>query len=393
MSEAIARTGSDQAMGCYVHLPFCDRICPYCDFAVVAYERIKAERYVAALEAEIARAESPALPVQSIFLGGGTPSALAADHVARVLSALFAKFDIEVGSVECTLEANPSRNIADLPLWRSAGVTRLSVGVQAFDDDELQRLGRDHTAAEAIEFVRAARRAGYDDLSIDLIAGVPGQTLASFSSGLDRAVDLSPDHISVYGLTVEPSTPYARWQAREPAAFPDDDAVADMLVRAHDTLTAVGYGHYEISNFARPSRECRHNLGYWRQRDCIAIGMSAAGYEGGTRYRNVRDFSAYCGAVEQSRSPRDEVERLDFGARLGEAAMLALRTEVGIDREDFRRRFGVDIDTVFADALKKCSAAGLLEADSRGARLTDRGRLLANAVCAEFLQPRLTEVR
>jgi putative oxygen-independent coproporphyrinogen III oxidase len=378
---------SDNIAGCYVHLPFCDRICPYCDFAVVPYERRKAARYLAALEREIDEAPLPALPVRTIFLGGGTPSALEARDVAHVLDGLFAKFDVAAGAIECTLEANPGRNAADLPTWRAAGVTRLSVGVQSLDDGELHRLGRTHSASEALNFVRAARDCGYSNVSIDVIAGAPGQTPETFARTLDRLVDVAPEHVSVYGLTIEPGTPYAAWHARDPSAFPDDDVTAQLLDGAHGALVDAGYEHYEISNFARPGFACRHNIGYWRQRECIAFGMSASGYSAGERYRNLRSFEAYCRAIETGTSPREDLERLDFSGRLGEAAMLALRTSQGIDDQDFRRRFGVEAAVVFATARNKCSAAGLLEVDDRGARLTDRGRLLANEVCAEFLEP------
>lgn len=380
---------NDEIAGCYVHLPFCDRICPYCDFAVLEYEKIKAARYLRALATEIGCAPLPVRPVRTIFLGGGTPSALESEQIGALLAALFEKFGVAPGTIECTLEANPSRNIQDLAVWRAAGITRLSIGVQSLSDPELHRLGRTHSAAEAIEFIRAARAAGFTNVSLDLIAGVPGQTLKTFSQTIAGAVDLEPDHVSVYGMTIEPGTPYATWRARHPEAFPSDDEVADSLAAAHDALVGAGYRHYELSNFARPGFECDHNIGYWRQRECAAFGLSAAGYESGTRYRNARDFAAYCAAIESGVSARIDAEHLDFASRIGEAAMLALRTADGIERDDFRRRFLVDPATIFENAIKKCSAAGLLEVDVRGARLTDRGRLLANDVCAEFLAPAL----
>jgi len=389
---------------CYVHLPFCDRICPYCDFAVVEFRRERVERYLRALRIELSNARpqeagttstSNARPQEAgttsklgtLYLGGGTPSALDADQIAKLLADLFAHFGVEVGGIECTLEANPSRNVKDLARYRQAGVTRLSVGVQSFDDAELHRLGRDHSGAQAEAFVHAARRAGHGNVSIDLIAGAPGQTPTSFAATLERAIACAPDHVSVYALTIEASTPYARWHEREPQAFPEDDAVADLLEQAHTTLTHAGYEHYEISNFARPGFACAHNRGYWRQYDCIALGMSASGYENGLRYRNVRDFDAYCTAIESGNSARDEVERLDFADRVGEAAMLALRTSEGMEDQDFRDRFGLDMRTVFLRPIEECRRAGLLEETRHGVRLTSRGRLLANAACAQFLHP------
>ena len=374
--------------GCYVHLPFCDRICPYCDFAVVKHDRSRATRYVDALLREIAQSPQSRHPVRTIFLGGGTPSALEAEQIARVLDALFRRFDVPRG-VECTLEANPTRGAADLAAWLGAGVTRLSIGVQSLDDGELHRLGRDHTAQQAMEFARAARAAGFENVSIDLIAGAPGQTVAGFRRSVVRAIECGPEHVSIYGMTIEPGTPYAIWHARDPSAFPDDDTVAEMLVCADEALASAGYRHYEISNFAKPGWECQHNIGYWRQRDCIAFGLSAAGYLDGTRYRNARGFEDYCTAIESGASARVDVERLDFARRVGEAAMLALRMDAGIEDDDFRRRFAIEPALAFENARNKCSAAGLLETDARGARLTERGRLLANDVCAEFLTPNL----
>lgn len=378
---------ADAVAGCYVHLPFCDRICPYCDFAVLRYSRPKARRYIAAVLREIERAELPAHPVATIFLGGGTPSALDAEDIAAVLEALFQKFGIARGSIECTLEANPSRHKSDLAKWRRAGVTRLSVGVQSLDDDELHRLGRDHSARQAIDFIAAARAAGFENISTDVIAGAPGQTLRTFAKTLDGVCALRPEHVSVYGLTIEAGTPYARWFERDRSAFPDDDAVADLILAARERLASTGFVNYEISNFAMPGHECRHNIGYWRQRECLAFGMSAAGYADGERYRNVRAFDSYCEAIEQGRPARDEVECLSFAARVGEAAMLALRTSQGICDDDFRRRFGIEPAAAFAQAREKCTTAGLLEADALGMRLTHRGKLLANDVCAEFLHP------
>jgi putative oxygen-independent coproporphyrinogen III oxidase len=383
---------ADGGLGCYVHIPFCDRICPYCDFAVALYRDAPMRRYMTALLREIdevgphAGASSPR-PLQTLYLGGGTPSALPRAALEALLRAIFERYETRPGSIECTLEANPARNVGDLPAWREAGINRLSVGVQSLDDADLHRLGRAHTRDQAVEFCVAAREAGFSNVSIDLIAGAPGQDEASFERTLAEAIALGVDHISIYGLTIEAGTPYATWYGRDPSAFPDDDALASMLDTAHGVLSDAGFVHYEISNFARPGFESAHNVGYWRQRDCVAFGVSAAGYESGMRYRNQRDFEAYCVAIESGQQPRVDEERLEPWARLGEAAMLALRTSVGMEYDDFRKRFGVPITIVYATAAEKCMAAGLLEQDARGMRLTRRGRLLANTVCAEFLVP------
>lgn len=370
-----------------MHLPFCDRVCPYCDFAVVEFAQARVDRYLKALETELARAARTDRRVCSVYLGGGTPSALSAEEIAGLLAVIFAHLQIAAGSVECTLEANPSRHAADLGTYRAAGVTRLSIGVQSFDDGELQRLGREHSADQAAAYVRAARAAGHENISVDLIAGAPGQTQASFARSLGRAVELAADHVSVYGLTIEAGTPYARWFARAPEEFPDDDALGGLLELAEERLKSAGLHRYEISNYAKPGFESEHNRGYWQQRDCIALGMSASGYENGLRFRNIRTLDAYCGAIESGRPAREEEERLGFGARVGEAAMLALRTREGIRDDDFRARFGLDPRAVFGPAIRKCRGAGLLEEDGQGVRLTARGRLLANTAACEFLHP------
>jgi oxygen-independent coproporphyrinogen-3 oxidase len=372
--------------GCYVHLPFCDRICPYCDFAVVEFARPRVERYLKAVHAELALTKTDR-ELASIYLGGGTPSALSADDIAALLSAIFKHFDVEPGSIECTLEANPSRNAADLGRYREAGINRLSIGVQSFDDAELHRLGRDHTADQGQAYLGAAREAGHRNVGIDVIAGAPGQTAASFERTLRRTIECAPEHVSVYGLTIEAGTPYARWFDRAPHEFPDDDATADLLELAEAELTAAGFSRYEISNYAKSGFESDHNRGYWHQRECVALGMSASGYEDGSRYRNLRSFDAYCTAIEAGGSALEEEEKLDFQARLGEAAMLCLRTREGIRDVDFRTRFGVDPRTVFEAAIDKCRRAGLLEEDGQGVRLSSRGRLLANTACSEFLHP------
>ncbi len=378
---------SDKGAGCYVHLPFCDRICPYCDFAVVEFKAERVQRYLNALHAELERADISLGGVQTIYLGGGTPSALSVEQLGALLAALFERFGLKPGSIECTLEANPSRNSADLSAYREAGITRLSVGVQSFNDPELHRLGRTHSADEAENYIAQARRAGHANISIDLIAGVPGQTLGTFRSSLERALACEPEHVSVYALTIEAGTPYATWFQKDPKAFPDDDTAADLLEAAHATLSSAGFRHYELSNFARPGFESAHNSGYWRQRDCLALGMSACGYHAGARTRNIKRYQGYCEAIEAGRSPVEETERLRLPERMGEAAMLALRTAEGIADQDFRERFGVEPSVAFAAARKKCCDAGLLEVDGSGVRLTPRGRLLANSVCTEFLHP------
>ncbi len=347
------------------------------------------QRYSRALLGEIESTELHQ-PLQTLYFGGGTPSALPRAQLQALATAIFAHFQTRPGSIECTLEANPARSVGYLDAWLNAGINRLSVGVQSFDDDELHRLGRQHDGATAGEFCAAARKAGFDNISIDLIAGVPGQDMRAFERSLHHAIELGVNHISIYGLTIEEGTPYAQWFQQNPSAFPDDDVQAALLDRAHDILETQGFVHYEVSNFARDGFQSAHNIGYWRQRNCLAFGMSAAGYDVGLRYRNTRDLGAYCEAIETGTSARVEEERLSREARIGEAAMLALRTAIGISYQDFSERYGIDPRQAFANAMEKCKAAGLLEQDDCRTWLSRRGRLLANVVCAEFLEPQLS---
>ena len=292
-ADALAET----AAGVYVHIPFCDRICPYCDFAVVRTRRQTMVRCCAAspprsVELHSRRRHRDDLPRRRHSFSAAAGTDRRADR-----GNLEPRIAIGPEALECTLEANPSRGRDDLERWREAGVNRLSVGVQSFDDIECTT-NRDHSAAQASAFLDAARAAGFENVSLDLIAGAPGQTRASFEASLAAAIACPVAHISVYGLTIETGTPFASWYARNPRDFPDEELVADLLEAADAILSGAGFSHYEISNFARPGFESAHNSGYWRQRDCLAFGMSAAGYENGLRYANHRDFDVYCSAVE-----------------------------------------------------------------------------------------------
>ncbi len=369
--------------GIYVHWAFCPYVCPYCDFAKWAWAPDAADRYVAALEAEIAAA-SP-VPGTTVFYGGGTPNAYPAAVLIRVLDRIRARFGVPDGA-EVSTEINPDAGApGDLAALRAAGFNRLSIGVQSFVPLELQALGRRHTPDEVIATVAGARRAGFTNVSLDLMFGVPHQTLASWGASLDAAIALDVDHISTYGLTVEAGTPYERWQARDPAAFPDDDGGADCYALAIERLTAAGYEQYEISNFARPGFRCAHNANYWRNGDYVGLGVGAASYRHGIRSTHTRERTAYEAAALAGAPIPGEDEELVGDARIGEALMLALRTSEGVDAAAFRERYGVDVFARYAPVLAEFCAAGLLETDAGGLRLTVRGRFVANDVCGAFL--------
>jgi oxygen-independent coproporphyrinogen-3 oxidase len=371
------------AAGVYVHLPFCPYLCPYCDFAKWPLRESQARRYLAALEREIAAA--PAARARTLFLGGGTPNTYRAADLARAIGAVRTKFALPFDA-ETTVEINPDLALCEeLDAYRAAGVNRLSIGAQSFDPAVLRVLGRRHDGAAVGETVRRARRAGFENVSLDLIFGAPGETPESWRRTLAAALELEPEHVSAYGLTVEEGTPYADWFAREPAAFPDDSAGAQFYGDAIDALEAAGFEHYELSNFARPGFRCAHNLNYWANGDYLGFGVSAASHRDGTRRANARDIERYCELVEAAQSPCETSETLQGSRKTGEAVMLALRTAEGVDYSVFANRYGVDVPARYAAEIERLRSAGMLAADAGRLRLTREGRFLANDVCAAFL--------
>ena len=367
-----------------MHLPFCPYLCPYCDFAKWAYRRSDAERYLRALHREI-----DALPAVSagaygtLFFGGGTPSTYETEAIAGLVERLRARGLAD--DAEITLEANPEPGLAErLAGLRAAGITRLSIGVQTLVDEELATLGRRHVYADVVRCVAAARAAGFA-LSLDLIFAVPGQTLASWRTTLARAVALAPDHCSTYGLTVEEGTPYATWFAREPERFASSDLEAELYAAAIETLGAAGYEHYEISNFAKPGFRCEHNENYWANGEYLGLGVGAASYRDGERSVATRELATYCAALEAGTTVPRERERLGGERAAGEAAMLRLRTLEGIDVAAFSARYGLDVEAVYARPIAEFEEAGLLARGAGRIALTERGRFVANDVCAAFL--------
>lgn len=347
--------------------------------------RSSAERYLAALEREIAAA--PGFAAETLFLGGGTPNAYPPETVAALVRALAARFALAPGA-EATIELNPDRGLwtaAGFAAWRAAGITRASFGVQSFVPEEIATLGRRHEPADVAEAVAAARDAGIGDVSLDLIFGVPGQSEASLRRSLDATLRLEPDHVSTYGLTIEPGTPYAAWHARRPGDFASEDLEADLFAVAIDALEAAGYEQYEISNFARPGHRSRHNANYWRNGEYLGLGVGAASYLAGERRTHARSLDAYCAALEAGTAVPGERERLAGDARVGEATMLALRTAEGVDVAVFAERYGVDFHAHYASVLAELRATETLDVTPGRIALTRRGRFLANDVCAAFV--------
>lgn len=372
------------ALGLYVHVPFCSAICHYCNFNRGLMDPALKDAYVDALVTHVAR-EAEQVPVDTIYFGGGTPSLLEPAEIARIVEACRAAFDVAPG-VEITMEANPETvQPGSLEGFRAAGVDRLSFGVQSFLDEELRRLGRLHDADRARSALREARAAGFDNVSLDLMMWLPGQSVAQWLASVDALIDAAPDHASLYLLELYPNSPLRERMAREQwSQTPDDDA-ADMYEMAMARLEAAGLAQYEISNVARPGRESRHNLKYWRDTGWLAFGCGAHGSRDGRRWKHVADTQAYVARVNAGADPVAEARCLDPDARLAEAMFMGLRLAEGVDLDDYGARFGIDVWSRYAEALAPAVEAGLLVRESGRIRLSRHGMLLANEVMQVFV--------
>ncbi len=371
---------TERPLGVYLHIPFCAQKCAYCHFAIDPGQPAdsRRDRYLKALTAEIAASKGG--EADTMYFGGGTPSLMPPAQIAELVAALRRRYSF-APNPEVTLEANPKdldqRAFSDL---LAAGINRLSLGVQSFDDAVLREMFRDHTGDDAMAAARAARAAGFTNLSMDIILGWPGETRERFLGSLHRLLDLSPDHVSLYVLETDGKTVVAHRAREGTLHLPDDDLVADLFNEAEDILAERGIAAYEISNFAKPGFESRHNLKYWDAGPFHAFGMAAHGFEGGVRYWNEATFGSYCAAIEERGGARAGERTLSGQERLEEAVMTGLRVRRGIDRPTFRARHGTDVMDQFGDALKPSIAAGLLLVDDASVRLTRRGVLMSSEV-------------
>jgi len=375
--------------GVYIHVPFCRSRCSYCDFATGTYEGALAEAYVRALAREVAAFDpaGAALEIDTVYFGGGTPSLLTAAQLAHILEAVRRRFRFSAGA-EVTLELNPGTVTPhSLRELRALGVNRASFGLQTFDDRELRRLGRTHTADDARRTLRDLRDAGFRNVSFDLIAGLPEQTLEGWSRNLEEALALRPEHLSLYLLEVHEGTPLADHIRRGLWRAPDPDLAAEMYRLLARRLRAAGYEHYEISNFALPGRESRHNLKYWTGAPVYGFGCSAHSFDGRrTRWSNERDARGYVALVESGASPVVERTELDEREAFSESLFLSLRLlGRGVNLSEHRARFGADVRAEYAADLERFSDAGLVEVRDDVLRLTSAGALLSNEVFAAFV--------
>lgn len=386
-----------QTLSLYLHIPFCRHRCAYCDFnTYTGLDELK-ETYARALAAEIgqvataAKEERP--PVHTVFFGGGTPSLMSPAALARSVHSIRCHFDLVAGA-EISLEANPGTvDDAYLDALRALGVNRLSFGMQSANRAELALLEREHDYQAVADAVSMARAAGFDNLSLDLIYGLPDQSLAAWEHSLRAALGLAPDHLSLYCLTIEQGTPMHRWLQQGQIAAPDPDLATDQYEAACARLDAGGWEHYEISNWARPGRVCRHNLTYWRNGAYLGFGAGAHGHAAGYRYRVVRQPRVYLRRLRE-REPDHfplsaavaEAHRLDDREAMADTIITQLRLlQEGVDQAAFHRRFGRDVRDVYGQTIDQLLQWDLLQERDGRLLLTGRGRFLSNQVFYRFM--------
>lgn len=368
----------------YVHIPFCRAKCRYCDFFSVAIRAEPVRRYIRCLCSELLRAARPDA-FETIYIGGGTPTALGPRTLMHLLDSLQSIVDLP-SAAEFTVEANPGTLVLEkLRSLRRAGVNRLSVGVQSFDSRVLRLLGRIHSPQEARQAVQLARRAGFTNVSIDLIYGVPGQSLEDWRGDVEAAIALDVQHLSAYALTYEEGTPLHADLVQGRIDPAPQELECEMALWTLDRLRRDGFVHYEISNYARPGFECRHNLAYWANEPHLGIGAGAVSYLSGVRKKNVAQVQRYIECIERSADPAEFCERLDPEARARETAALALRTRRGLQRAAFRQQTGFDLDSLFGTSLVHFIRHGILTDDGERVALTDRGILFADEVAAAIV--------
>ena len=373
--------------GVYLHIPFCASRCHYCNFATGGYEANLAQKYVAALCAEISKAEyaNEMKAVDTIYFGGGTPSTLTIPQFQEILDTCQMRFDIDANA-EITAEANPGSLTTEyLTGLRRLGINRLSIGVQSFLDRELEMIGRGHVADDARSAVKMARQAGFKNLSLDLIAGLPEQSIETWRNNINSAMELEPEHLSVYLLELYQDAPLMHRIKRGELQAIDDELTVQMYYELVDAAEKNGYVQYELSNWAKPGFESRHNLKYWNGALYHAFGMSAAGYNGIARWSNIRNINHYIERIEKSESVIAENIELSVEDHQSEAIFLRLRLKDGVNLAHYSEAFGIDIKSKYETEIERLLDAGVLEFSGNSMKISRRGKVLANEVFEAFI--------
>lgn len=367
----------------YIHVPFCVKKCLYCDFVSYRHNDDMVGRYVNALVGEIKLRNGH--KANTVYIGGGTPTCIDRKYLKRILEALHAELDMSVCS-EITVEANPGTLDGEkLEMLAKMGVNRLSIGLQSWSEKELKRLGRIHGRDEFVANYLSARKAGFENISVDLMFGIPGQGTEDWKKTLAEVSALEPDHISCYSLRIEENTPFHRMAESGEITEIDEAADREMYHYAADYLSGRGYHRYEISNFARKGRECRHNLCYWENRPFLGVGAAAHSYEKGKRFWNTPDLGEYSIMLEQGVLPVKGSENIDKETEIFETIFLGLRMSKGILFDDFFGRFGFDIREKHGSRIEKLRKMGLVDVTAGGFHLTPMGIDLSNSVFIEFI--------
>lgn len=375
-------------LGLYLHFPFCLSKCPYCDFnSYPLRDDYQLSSYISALYSEIAiySKKLKNITMKTIYLGGGTPTILSGDLIYNILNFCKNSFKIDKNA-EITIEANPGTlDKKKIKRLNEAGINRLSLGAQSFNDYLLKKLGRIHTAPDIVDSYYKARESGFDNINLDIMFALPDQTLIDFQNTMKKAISLKPDHLSLYNLTIEKGTIFFESYKEGKLNLPTKDEEYDMYSWAINFLEKNGFEHYEISNFARPSKRSIHNQIYWYNQSYLGIGAGAYSFINGYRYMNFKDPSRYIKEVENGKLPVDKGEKLSLRKRMAETVILNLRTKEGVVYQKFYNRFKVKMDKVFNQQINKLVDLGLLRKDNYKIQLTKNGLFLANNVFREFV--------
>lgn len=370
----------------YIHIPFCVKKCAYCDFLSAPQDRDTIENYVDKLVKEIG-VQKPAT-VSSIFLGGGTPSVLDANQVTRIFDALRENFDI-AEDAEITIEANPGTVTAEkLQAYKQCGINRISFGLQSTNNEELKLLGRIHTYEEFLESYQLARACGFENINVDLISAIPKQTVSSWEETLQKVIGLEPEHISAYSLIVEEGTPFAKVYGEGCPSehdLPCEEEERAIYYRTEELLEKAGYHRYEISNYAKEGKECRHNLGYWERKEYLGIGLGAASLIDNIRYKNTDDLLYYMEHSSDLSAIQENVEKLSLKEQMEEFMFLGLRKMEGVSVTEFKNTFGKTMEECYGEQIQKLKEQGLLEQRNARIMLTKQGIDVSNYVFSEFL--------
>lgn len=374
----------ERTIGLYIHIPFCQKKCNYCDFLSFPMGEKERKRYIDALvcEMELMKQKVSAYVADTIFIGGGTPSLLSQEEIDAVFCGIHDNFSLSP-DVEFSIECNPGTAGSPYSFYRQAGVNRISFGMQSAVDTELKGLGRIHCFADFTHCYEQARKQGFENINIDIMSAIPGQTVKSYETTLQKVVALQPEHISSYSLIIEEGTPFYEKYAENPPV--DEDTDRRMYEQTESILAKAGYERYEISNYAKEGRACRHNMKYWRRGEYLGLGLGAASFMENCRFSDSRDLTHYCEQLQLDRLPVAEKEILSKEDAQAEFMYLGLRCMQGVSRKDFYHCFRESMESCFGDVLERCEKQGLLLCEGEYVRLTKRGIDVSNRVFAEFI--------